>query len=89
MDDKKKRFGKDKKAAAAAKAKRQAAFASMCKEYKKANPDSKSCKLTTAQKAELEAMVSKVQGAINRKSDPNYPKTREADKATIQAAYNK
>jgi len=89
MDDKKKRFGKDKKVAAAAKQKQQAAYASMCKEYKKANPDSKSCKITPAQKAELQAMVSKVQGAMNRKSDPNYPKTREADKATIQAAYNK
>ncbi len=89
MDDKKKRYGKDKKAAAAAKQKRQAAFTSMCKEYKKANPDSKRCKLTTAQEAELKAMVSKVQGAMNRESDPNYPKTRKADKAIIRAAYNK
>ena len=88
MDDKKKRFGKDKEAAAAAKQKRQAAYTSMCKEYKKANPDSKSCKLTAAQQAELKAMVSKVQGAMNRQSDPNYKKT-EADKATIRAAYNK
>jgi hypothetical protein len=50
MDDKKKRFGKDKKAAGAAKSKRQAAFAAMCTEYKKANPNAKSCKLTAEQK---------------------------------------
>ena len=54
----------------------------------KANPTAKRCKLTAAQDAELKGMVSKVQGAMNRQSDPNYKKTA-ADKATIQAAYNK
>lgn len=87
-DDKKKRFGRDKASAMAAKEKRQARYTAMCKEYMKANPTAKRCKLTAAQDSELKGMVSKVQGAINRQSDPNYKKTA-ADKATIQAAYNK
>ena len=84
----KKRFGRDKAAARAAKEKRQARFTSMCKEYMKANPKAKRCKLTAAQDAELKGMVSKTQGAMNRQSDPNYKKTAE-DKATIQKTYNK
>tara|TARA_R100001463_G_scaffold96695_1_gene151164 strand:+ start:620 stop:892 length:273 start_codon:yes stop_codon:yes gene_type:complete len=87
-DDKKKRFGRDKAEAGAAKQKRQARYTEMCKAYMKANPTAKRCKLTAAQDSELKGMVSKVQGAMNRQSDPNYKKTA-ADKATIQAAYNK
>lgn len=84
----KKNFGRDKAAAKAAKEKRQAKFTSMCKEYMKANPKAKKCKLTAAQDAELKGMVSKTQGAMNRQSDSQYVKTAE-DKATIRKAYNK
>tara|TARA_R100001463_G_scaffold22202_2_gene53250 strand:- start:1 stop:279 length:279 start_codon:yes stop_codon:yes gene_type:complete len=82
----KKRFGRDKAEAQQAKQKRQARFTEMCKAYKKANPTATKCKLTAEQETELKAMVSKVQGAINRQNDPNYVKTKE-DKATIQKAY--
>ena len=88
-DDKKKRFGRDKAEAGAAKQKRQARYTEMCKAYMKANPTAKRCKLTDAQQSELKGMVSKVQGAINRQSDPSYKPNRAKDKATIQAAYNK
>ena len=84
----KKRFGRDKAEAGAAKKKRQARYAAMCKEYMNKNPTAKRCKLTPKQDAELKAMVTEVQGALNRQSDPNYKKT-EADKSTIQKAYNK
>ena len=84
----KKRFGRDKAEAGAAKQKRQSRYTEMCKAYMKANPTAKRCKLTDAQQDELKGMVSKVQGAINRQSDPNYKKTA-ADKKTIQKAYNK
>ena len=84
----KKRYGRDKKAAEDAKQKRQARFSSMCKEYMKANPTAKRCKLTDAQKTELDGMVSEVQGAMNRQNDPNYKKTA-ADKAIIQKNYTK
>ena len=84
----KKRFGRDKAEASAAKAKSQTRYAQMCKAYMKANPTAKRCKLTDAQQSELRGMVTKTQGALNRMSDPQYVKTKE-DKATIQAAYNK
>lgn len=84
----KKRFGRDKAEASAAKAKRQTRYAQMCKAYMKANPTAKSCKLTDAQQDELKGMVTKTQGALNRQNDPNYKKTA-ADKKTIQKAYNK
>jgi len=89
-DDKKKRlnFGRDKAEASVTKKKRQERFSEMCKEYMDKNPTAKRCKLTPKQDAELKAMVTEVQGALNRQSDPNYKPNRAKDKAIIKAKYN-
>ena len=89
-DDKKKRFGRDKASAMAAKEKRQARYTAMCKEYMKANPTAKRCKLTDAQKKELDGMVTDVQGAVDRQGKEAYKLNRPKDKAIIQGAgFNK
>lgn len=85
----KKRFGRDTKLKAKAAVKnRQARFASMCKDYMKANPTAKRCKLTDAQQDELKGMVTKVQGAIDRQSKEAYKPNRPQDKAIIQKEFN-
>jgi hypothetical protein len=90
-DKDKKRFGRDTKLKAkTAVQNRQARFASMCKDFKKANPTAKRCKLTDAQKKELDGMVTDVQGAIDRQGKEAYKLNRPKDKAIIQGAgFNK
>jgi len=89
MDNgKKMSFKKDVKEAKQLLAQRNAKYKSYCQNYKKANPDAKSCKLTKEMDAELKGMMNKTQVALANQKNPSYKPSRDKFQKTIRKAYN-